>query len=176
MDNYISEADFSKALFKVCNGDTIVVKRIVDILKNEGSFVKNSIDIMYLKYTGDEILLELFDREDIVCLRKTICVLEGDESVLYSRGKRIGIYTVIHVGTMLVNCLLTKATYKRFASWLYDDGSYEYNRVVYSPSFTFVFEDESSIILFKDKITMIETYTSQENVSKCYEEVRSCTI
>jgi hypothetical protein len=131
---------------------------------------------MYLKYTGDETLLEMFNRDDIVRLRKTICVLEGDESVLYSRDKRIGIHAVIHVGTMLVKCLMTKTTYERFASWLYKDPSYEYNRVWNSPSFTFVFEDESSIILFRDKITMVETYTSENKASERYEQICSSSI
>ena len=171
MANYISEAKFAKALFKVCNGDTITINRIVDILKNNGTFKKDSIDIMYLKYTGDETLLEEFNRGDVIRLRKTISVLEGDESIL-SKDRCNGVYVILHFNDVVYNYLMTKSTYDRFKSWLYEDCSYEYNRVWNYPSFTFVLENESSVVIFRDKITMVETFLSEKDDYERYKALQ----
>lgn len=171
MDNYISEAELAKALFKVCNGDTIAINRIVDILKKNCAFKEDSIDIMYLKYTGDETLLEIFNRGDVVRLRKTICVLDGDESIL-SKDKHTGVYVLLHFNDAVYDCLMTNPTYDRFKSWLYKDNSYVYNNVWTSPSFTFVLENESVVVLFRDKITMVETFTSKKEATERYRQIQ----
>lgn len=175
MKKDITENALHVSLARVCK-DVDTSKAIIDRLKNNGLFLKSdTFNIDLLKYIGDEELITILDdRKYVIFLRHSISLLDGDESILLPKDQRNVLYLIIFINGNHYLLTASKTTYERFRAWLYKDLSIvDALDLVNASSFTFLFEDESSVVLFRKSITFVEVFTSLETLNKRYNTVNS---